>query len=180
MSLYALKQLGLDQVWWLVSPQNPLKSLKDMAPLNKRMMYAQALATHPRLVVTDIEIELGTHYTADTLRVLQRRFPHVRFIWLMGADNLLQLPRWRHWRRLFKSMPVAAFNRPPYSVKAPTGHAAKLFRRCRVPASQAGLLAGRAPPAWIFLRNPLHPVSATAIRNGQSADERSFRPSWAA
>ncbi len=180
ISLFALRALRLHQVWWLVSPQNPLKSPHDMAAFSARMEGARQAGRHPRVIISDLEVRLGTRYTADTLKELRKRYPRTQFVWLMGADNLLQLPRWRHWRRLFKSMPVAAFNRPPYSVKAPTGHAAKLFRRCRVPASQAGLLAGRAPPAWIFLRNPLHPVSATAIRNGQSADERSFRPSWAA
>jgi len=164
MSLYALKQLGLDQVWWLVSPQNPLKSLKDMAPLNKRMMYAQALATHPRLVVTDIEIELGTHYTADTLRVLQRRFPHVRFIWLMGADNLRQIPQWKGWQSIFHSVPVAVFRRPSYPAGRTMGKAAMRFGKAWRFPTQGKQLASSLLPAWIMLDNKLNYTSATKIR----------------
>ena len=167
ISLFALRALRLHQVWWLVSPQNPLKAPHDMAAFAARLAGARRAGGHPRLLVSDLEMQFGTRYTADTLHQLRRRYPRTRFVWLMGADNLLQLPRWRHWHRIFESMPVAAFNRPPYSLKAPTGHAARRFARCRVGASQAGRLADRAPPAWIFLRNPLHPASATAIRDGQ-------------
>jgi nicotinate-nucleotide adenylyltransferase len=168
ISLFALRALRLHQVWWLVSPQNPLKSPHDMATFSARLASARQASGHPRLLVTDLEAQFGTRYTADTLRQLRRRYPRTRFVWLMGADNLLQLPRWRHWRRIFECMPVAAFNRPPYSLKAPTGHAARRFARCRVEAAKAGRLADRTPPAWIFLRNPLHPASATAIRSGQN------------
>ncbi len=167
ISLFALRALRLHQVWWLVSPQNPLKSHHGMAGLSARLEGARRAIPHPRVLISDIEVQLKTRYTADTLHQLQIRYPRTRFVWLMGADNLLQLPRWRHWRRIFQSMPVAAFNRPPYSLKAPTGHAAKCYARCRVGASQAGLLADRTPPAWVFLRNPLHPASATAIRSNR-------------
>ena len=113
MSLYALKRLGLDQIWWLVSPQNPLKSAAEMIPLARRMEQSMRLAAHPRLIVTSIESALGTRYTADTLRVLKKRFPRTRFVWLMGADNLRQIPCWKDWQDIFHAVPVAVFRRPP-------------------------------------------------------------------
>lgn len=164
ISLFALRVLRLDQVWWLVSPQNPLKPAADMAALTERLARARAVARHPGIVVSDLETRLGTRYTIDTLSALRRRFPDTRFVWLMGADNLSQVPRWRHWLRLFATMPVAAFNRPPYSLKALAGRAAQRFARRRVSPARAGRLAELPAPAWMFLRNPLHPASATAIR----------------
>ncbi|MEI8394867.1 MAG: nicotinate-nucleotide adenylyltransferase [Rhodospirillaceae bacterium] len=166
MSLFALQALHLDQVWWLVSPQNPLKSTCDMAPFSERMARARAIVHHPRLVVSDLEVQLGTRYTARTLAELRRRYPRTRFVWLMGADNLTQMPRWCHWQRIFGLMPVAAFNRAPYSLKAVAGRAARRFARHRVDPGRAGVLATLPPPAWVFLRNPEHPASATAIRSG--------------
>src|SRR6185437_14156158 len=112
MSLYALKRLGLRQVWWLVSPQNPLKPSKGMAPFAQRLEQARQLTHDPRIVVTDIEAQLGTRYTVDTLRELRRHFPHTHFVWLMGADNMEQMPRWRRWPQIFMQVPVAIFRRP--------------------------------------------------------------------
>jgi nicotinate-nucleotide adenylyltransferase len=114
--------------------------------------------------VSDLESRLGTRYTADTLRALGRHYPRTRFVWLIGADNLSQMPRWRDWRRIFARMPVAAFNRPPYSLKALAGGAARRFARNRVGADRARGLADRPPPAWVFVFNQRHPASATAIR----------------
>ncbi len=164
ISLYALKILKLDQVWWLVSPQNPLKPSQGMAGLHERLAQAQAVARHPRIRVTALECGLGTRYTADTLGVLSRRYKKTRFVWLMGADNLGQIPRWRHWLRIFQSMPIAVFSRPTYSLRALGGVAAQRFARHRAPDLRARGLADVKPPAWTFLRNPLHPASATAIR----------------
>lgn len=164
ISLLALRRLRLDQVWWLVSPQNPLKPEKGMASLDARLESARRLARHPRLHVTDIEARLGTRYTADTLRALKRRFPRARFVWLMGADNLLQIPNWERWTAVFETVPVAIFARPSYSVRALAGKAAQRYRRWRVPAQRAGGLAWRTPPAWVFLHCRLHPASATKIR----------------
>lgn len=164
ISLYALDTLGLDRVWWLVSPQNPLKPVRGMAPLAQRLAEARAVARHPRIAVTCLERELGTRYTADTLASLVRRFPRTRFVWLMGADNLGQIPRWKRWERIFRTVPVAVFARPAYSLRALGGKAARRFARRRVGVGDIRGLAGRKPPAWAFLRNPLHPASATAIR----------------
>ena len=164
ISLYSLKALGLDQVWWLVSPQNPLKPTAGMAALTERISEARRVANHPRILVTDLECRLGTCYTADTLARIRCRFPRTRFIWLMGADNLRQIPRWRHWERIFATVPVAVLARPTYSLRALGGKAAQRFRRCRVKERRARRLACMKPPAWVFLRNPLHPASATEIR----------------
>jgi nicotinate-nucleotide adenylyltransferase len=164
MSLYALRQLRLDAVWWLVSPQNPLKSRAEMAPLDRRLAMAARVARHPRLVVTAIETALGTRHTARTLSALVARFPRTRFVWLMGADNLTQIEHWQDWTKIFGTVPVAVFRRPPYCLKAMAGKAARRFARHRVAGARAGALADMAPPAWCLLRNPLHPASATAIR----------------
>ncbi|ALJ36029.1 nicotinate-nucleotide adenylyltransferase [Azospirillum brasilense] len=169
ISLYALKALGLDQVWWLVSPQNPLKPVRGMAPLAERLEEARRTARHPAIRVTAIERELGTRYTADTLAKLTLRFPKTRFVWLMGADNLRQIPRWRHWTRIFRLVPVAVLARPTYSMGALGGMAAQRYARRRVSMHEAKGLAGSKTPAWIFLRNPLHPASATAIRRARAS-----------
>ncbi|HYC05535.1 MAG TPA: nicotinate-nucleotide adenylyltransferase [Azospirillaceae bacterium] len=165
-SLEAMRRLGLDQVWWLVSPQNPLKPALGMAPQAERLASARAMARHPRIRVTDIEADLGTRYTVETLAELQRRFPRTRFVWLMGADNLAQIPRWRGWIKIFGMVPVAVMPRRPYSIKSLLGKAAERFAVCRVPSSEARGLAHRAPPAWTFLDGPVHPASATEIRRG--------------
>jgi nicotinate-nucleotide adenylyltransferase len=164
ISLLALKRLRLHEIWWLVSPQNPLKPVAGMAPFAERVASAEAMARHPRIKVSDIERRLGTRYTADTVRALKRRFPRHRFVWLMGADNLRQIPDWQNWARIFMELSIAVFDRPSYSFKALAGKAVARFRRHRLRSRAAALLADRKPPAWVFLRNPLHPASATAIR----------------
>ncbi|MBM3565712.1 MAG: nicotinate-nucleotide adenylyltransferase [Alphaproteobacteria bacterium] len=166
ISRAALKRLRLDEVWWLVSPQNPLKSARGMGPLAKRAADARRIARHPRIRVSTVESELGTVYTADTLRRLTRRFPEIRFVWLMGADNLAQIHRWRDWADVFAAMPVAVFARPTYSLRALASVAARQFARVRVPEAAAGALADRRPPSWAFLHIPLSFASATAIRAG--------------
>ena len=171
ISLEALKRLRLDEVWWLVSPQNPLKPAAGMAPYPERLAEARRVADHPRLRVTDIEGQLGTRYTADTLAALRRRFPRTRFVWLMGADNLVQIRRWARWRDIFALMPIAILARNPYLHGAIRGSAAVRFARVRRPVREAGRLAGMRPPAWIFLPIPLHPASATALRR-QRAESR--------
>ncbi len=171
ISLFALKVLRLHQIWWLVSPQNPLKSGTDMAAFSARLAGARQTTRHPRVLASDLEVRFGTQFTADTLRELQHRYPRTRFVWLIGADNLTQIPRWRHWQEIFRRMPVAAFNRPPYSLKAVAGRAVRRFAHRRIVSSCAGRLAATAPPAWMFLRNPLHPASATAIRSARIAND---------
>ncbi len=163
ISLEAFKRLGLDQIWWLVSPQNPLKTTAGMAPMARRVALAADLARHPRIRVLPLEARLGTRYTADTLRRLAAWSDH-RFVWLMGADNLAQLPRWRHWRHILAACPVAVFERQPYSYAALAGPVARGFGAARVPEQQAGTLVGSALPAWTFVRLRPHPASATAIR----------------
>ena len=164
ISVEALRRLGLDRVWWLVSPQNPLKGTADMAPFAARLASARALAArHPRIVATDLERRLGTRYTADTLERLTRR-RDARFVWLIGADNLAQLPRWRRWRRIMALAPVAVFDREPYAYRALAGRAARGYGRHRRPEREARRLASADPPAWVFLRLRRHPASSTAIR----------------
>jgi nicotinate-nucleotide adenylyltransferase len=165
LSLAALKRLELDRIWWLVSPQNPLKSDDGMAPFADRLASAEALAAdHPRIEASDIETRLGTRFTADTLTALVRRFPAHDFVWLMGADNLIQIPKWDRWSRIFHTVPVAVFARPSYSLGALAGSAARRFRRYRLPETEASRLAGSKPPAWVFCRMRLDPTSATALR----------------
>ena len=162
ISLLALSRLRLSQVWWLVSPQNPLKPSAGMAGLADRLAGARAVARHPGIRVGDLERRLGTRYTVDTLRRLRHRFPQARFVWLMGADNLVQLPRWRRWHTILSTVPIAVFERAPYVYQALAGRAGTRFRGRRVRGPQ--VLAERSPPAWCLLRLKVHPASATAIR----------------
>jgi nicotinate (nicotinamide) nucleotide adenylyltransferase len=163
----ALKRLRLDQVWLLVSPQNPLKAASGMAPQAERLASARAvLAGHPRLTASGLEGALGTRYTADTLETLKTRFPRIRFVWLMGADNLVQIARWVRWTRIFRAVPVAILARSPYSQKALAAKAARRLSRFRLAEAAAAGLADRQPPAWTYLHTRLHPASATAIRAG--------------
>lgn len=164
ISVQALERLKLDKVWWMISPQNPLKDADEMAPLQNRMQRARAVADHPNILVTDIEVQLGTRYTADTIEALKSRFPGTRFVWLMGADNLCQISRWRNWRRVFKSVPIAVFTRPSYSLRALSSRAARRFAARRLPERRAGALSGARPPAWVFLHGRPHFGSATQIR----------------
>jgi len=129
-----------------------------------RLARAAALARHPRIKVSDLEARLGTHFTADTVSALKRRFPRHKFVWLMGADNLRQIAGWQRWPRIFTQLSIAVFDRPSYAFKALAGRAASRFRHHRVRPRQAGRLAELGPPAWVFLHIPLHKASATAIR----------------
>jgi len=177
----ALHRLALDEVWWLVSPQNPLKPVAGMAPLTRRLARARMVACGRRIRVTDIEARLGVRHTADSLRALRQRYPRVAFVWLMGADNLIEISRWRNWTEIFASVPVAIFDRPTYSYKALAGVAARRFARFRLPAGAAPRLARSTPPAWVFLRQRLHALSATRLRQdgrdgGAVDEERWFDP----
>jgi nicotinate-nucleotide adenylyltransferase len=166
ISRLALKLLDLDQVWWLVSPQNPLKPVAGMAPFRVRLEGARRIAkADRRILVTDIESRLGSsRYTADTLKALRRRFPRLRFVWLMGGDNLVQIPKWERWPEIFRTVPIAVFDRPSYSLKALSGPAAQRFARHRVSALEARRMAEMEPPAWVFFHTPLDDRSATTIR----------------
>ena len=160
----ALERLGLDEVWWLVSPGNPLKAASDIAPLDDRFASAVARARNGRMRVTDIETELGTSFTAETIAELRARYPRRRFVWLMGADNLAQIPAWRAWPSIFNTVPVAVFARPHYLERALSGAACARFRDGRLPERAARILARHRPPAWIFIHSRLFAASATAIR----------------
>ncbi|MFA7428979.1 MAG: nicotinate-nucleotide adenylyltransferase [Rhodospirillaceae bacterium] len=164
ISVEALKRLGLDEVWWLVSPQNPLKPVAGMAPVAERLAWAKAVARHPRIRVSALEADLGSTYTADLLAVLPVRFPRTAFVWLMGADNLAQIPRWKAWQSIFHRTPVAILDRGTYSYSALTGKAAQRFASARLPVRRARALAGEKPPAWVFLPIRRHAASATEIR----------------
>jgi nicotinate-nucleotide adenylyltransferase len=161
----ALRQLGLDQVWLLVSPGNPLKPARGMAPFAQRLASARRIADGRRIVATDLEARLGTRYTADTLALLRRRFPHARFVLLIGADNLTQLPRWRRWREIARETPIAVLPRPGETRRALRGRAARVLARHR--RRPGALLAGGGPALhapWAVVPAREHPASATAIR----------------
>lgn len=164
ISLIALKRLRLDAVWWLVAPQNPLKPSKGMADIDTRLANARAMADHPRVVVTDLERRLGTVYTIDSITRLQTVYPRLRFVWLMGADNMVQFPRWSGWTRIMKRVPVAVIARPSYVGHALSGRMAGRFAGNRLPAEAARQLADAPPPAWVFIHGRLHSASATQIR----------------
>ena len=161
----ALRLLDLDEVWWLVSPQNPLKSRRGMAPLSHRLKAACQMARHPRIVVTDMERQLGTFYTIDTLTALRLRYSNTRFVWLMGADNLIQIRQWRRWQKIFYIVPVAVFDRPPYSCKAGASLAARRMARWRRDRGEAKSLLRADLPAWTFFHTPLRDVSSTELRD---------------
>ena len=160
----AIKRLQLDCVWWLVTPGNPLKSSIDMPPLEVRMAAAAACAQDSRIKVTGFEQAFAVPYTVTTLTHLLTRCPGVHFVWLMGADNLAQMHRWRQWRRLFQLMPVAVIDRPGWHLKSLAGTAARTMTRSRWPEAYATGLPGAHPPAWTFLTGPLSVLSSTAIR----------------
>jgi nicotinate (nicotinamide) nucleotide adenylyltransferase/ribosome silencing factor RsfS/YbeB/iojap len=165
ISLLALRCLDLDEVWWLVSPQNPLKPARGMAPFGERLAGAAALTKgHPHIKVNAIEAALYTNYTADTIAALGRRFPRTRFVWLMGGDNLAQLPRWQRWVELAERVPIAVFDRPQTSLKALAGKVAQRLARARVSEAAARRLAEMEPPVWAFFHTRLDPRSATEIR----------------
>jgi nicotinate-nucleotide adenylyltransferase len=165
ISREALKRLGLDEVWWLVAPQNPLKPVAGMGKLTDRLAQARAVVgADRRLRVLDLESRLGTHFTADTIAALQRRSPQTHFVWLMGADNLAQIRRWKDWSTIFARVPIAVFARPSYCRKALAELPAQRFSRARV-ISGTRRFSETEPPAWVFLPVKLDPHSATAIRS---------------
>lgn len=164
ISTTALRRLNLDAVWWLVSPQNPLKAREGTAPLRRRLAAAEAAAHHPRIVVSALEATLGTSFTVDTITALVCRFPRVRFVWLMGADNLVQISLWRRWPDIFAAVAVAVFDRPTYALRALAAPAARRFARQRIAEGIAGSLVEREPPAWVFIRHRLNAQSSTRIR----------------
>lgn len=175
ISLFAAKRLGAEEVWWLVSPGNPLKSgVNDMAPLGARLKSARRAARRARIKPTAIEQSLGTKYTVDTLRKIVARYPNRRFIWLMGADNLAQFHRWRDWRKIAAIMPIAVIARPGYDGGARASRAMGWFRGFVRPVSQARNWTDWRPPALVLLRFRPDKSSATAIRRSEPNWHRAF------
>ncbi len=167
----ALKRLRLDQIVWLVSPQNPLKEETGMAPFATRFAGARAIVKqHPRIAVSDFEQRIHTRYTADTLTQLTSRFRGVRFVWIMGADNLIQFDRWQRWRDIAAMVPFAVLARPGYMIDSAGAKAAQALRRYHLSEGDAAVLAASAPPAWVLLHSPMNPLSSTAIRAGADCD----------
>ncbi len=159
----ALRRFRLDRVWWLVSPGNPLKA-HGPAPLADRIALARRLIDDPRVVVTDIEVRLGTRLTADTIAALQARWPRVRFVWLMGSDNLAQFDRWDRWREIAARVPLGVIARPGTRTAARSSRAARIMAAARLPEAQAARLALAAPPAWVLINVPMSALSSSAIR----------------
>lgn len=164
VSLMALKRLGLDRVWWIVTPGNPLKDAGELAPTEERVALAKEIADDPRIDVTAFEGEIGARYTIDTLAYLKRRFPDVHFVWVMGADNLAGFHRWRGWQRIARLMPMAVIDRPGWTLKAMNARSAVALARWRIDEGRARALAGLRPPAWVFLHGPRSHLSSTMLR----------------
>jgi nicotinate-nucleotide adenylyltransferase len=171
-SLLAIKKLQLDRIWWLVTPGNPLKDTRGLAPLASRVAKARALARHPRIVVSDVEADIDTSYTFETVTYLLAHCPGVHFVWIMGADNLRSFHRWQRWRGLTRLLPIAVVDRlgpSLYATGSPAGHALAPFR---IPESAAPTLAMRHPPAWVYIHGLKSPLSSTALRAGR------YGPKW--
>ena len=180
-SLAAMTRLGLDRVWWIVTPGNPLKTAQGLPSLDQRIATARRLARHPRIDVTGFEAALGTRYSVQTVAYLKRRCPGTLFVWIMGADILAELQRWKHWRAFVNSVPVAVVDRPGSTFNATRGPAATVMAQGRLRENQAPSLPGRMPPAFVFIHGPRSMASSTKIRAGRLGDERqdTARPSIA-
>ncbi|CAH1662090.1 nicotinate-nucleotide adenylyltransferase [Chelatococcus asaccharovorans] len=163
-SLAAMKRLGLDRVWWIVTPGNPLKDNARLPQLAARLAVAKAVADHPRIDITGFEAAIGTRFTYDTLAYLRRRCPRTRFVWIMGADNLATFHRWQNWRGIAALMPIAIIDRPGATIRAARAPAAVALHHARVPERNAAALPEATLPAWIFLHGPRSAQSSTALR----------------
>jgi nicotinate-nucleotide adenylyltransferase len=165
ISLFAIKRLKLDRVWWLVTPGNPLKEQGALRDLEERAEAARKMAGDPRIDISCLESVIGTRYTVDTITYLRRRVPGLRLVWIMGADNLAQFHRWQNWRRIASEVPIAVIDRPPQSFRALAAPAAQALARYRLPENQAGRLAELRAPAWVFLTGMKLNLSSTGMRN---------------
>lgn len=160
----ALRKLELDQIWWLVTPGNPLKNNSNLAPLPDRLAACEAITPDPRMKITACEAVLPTRYTADTIAHIIQRNVNVRFVWIMGADNLGQFHLWERWRDIAKLLPIAVIDRPGSTLALHSAMAAQVLRHYRIDESDAPLLADFKAPAWTFLHGPRNSLSSTAIR----------------
>ena len=170
ISLEALKRLELDEIWWLVSPQNPLKRASDLAAYQVRFQSAQNLAHHPRIRVLTLEAKQKLYYTIDTVRYLIAHHPRDQFVWLMGADNLAGFHRWRSWKNIARLVPIAVLDRAPFALKALHGPFARYFAAARIPGTKAKTLISQSAPAWIYLTIPRHPLSSSYLRKTLGTD----------
>lgn len=168
-SLTALRRLGLNQIWWLVTPGNPLKDNSALPSQGERMETARKISRHPRIVVTGVEASFGTRYTADTLRQLKRRCPGVKFIWIMGSDNLAGFHRWQEWRAIAKMMPLAIIDRPGSTNRAVRSRAGIALSRHRYDETDGPLLAHAPTPAWLFVHGRRSFLSSTGLRDAAKA-----------
>lgn len=164
VALFALKRLRLDWVWWIVSPQNPLKDAGQYADYEMRLKAVRKVAAHPRFRVSDIERQLDANTTAQLLETLAPVLKHGCFVWIMGADSFADLRRWHHWTDIVAALPLAVLARPGYSIRALHGQAAIGYAACRIPLEQCAMLACSKPPCWCFVPMPLRRESSTAIR----------------
>ncbi len=165
ISLFAIKRLKLDRVWWLVTPGNPLKEHGALHDLDARADAARKMADDPRIDISCLESVIGTRYTVDTISYLRRRASGLRFVWIMGADNLAQFHRWQNWRRIASEVPIAVIDRPPQSFRALAAPAAQALARYRLPENQAVRLADQRAPAWVFLTGMKLNLSSSGLRN---------------
>lgn len=172
ISLLALKRLGLDAVWWLVSPGNPLKDERDYAPYHERLQTARQVADHPRIIISNFEERKGLQYTVDTLETLGDLWPQIDFVWLMGADSLAGFHRWRDWKKIAAIAPFAVFSRPGYEDAWRSAPAAVDLSAFRLETDAADRLAASEPPSWIFFPEPRNPHSSTALRAKGKAPSR--------
>jgi nicotinate-nucleotide adenylyltransferase len=163
-SLLALKRLKLDRVWWLVTPGNPLKNTTGLAPLAQRLTAARALTHHPRIDITGLEAVINTRYTYDTILWLKARCPRIRFVWIMGADNLRSFHRWQKWRKIAKLVPLVVIDRLGPSLYAAVSPAGQALASARIPEHAAATLPNRKPPAWAFVHGLKSALSSTALR----------------
>ena len=160
----ALRRLGLNQLWWMVTPGNPLKSRTELAPLRERISLSERLARNPRIKVTAFEQALGSPYTARTLAYVKSRRPDVRFIWVMGADSLRTFHRWQKWRSIVQTFPIAVIDRPGATLSFLSSRMTRTFDEARVDEDEAGALWKKPAPAWTFLHGPRSALSSTGLR----------------
>jgi nicotinate-nucleotide adenylyltransferase len=162
--LIAMKRLDLDRVWWIVTPGNPLKDTRGLAPLEARIFAARKLARHPRIAILGLEAQIGTRYTYETIAYLRQHCPGVHFVWIMGADNLRSFHRWQKWRGIAALVPIAVIDRLGPSLYAGASAAGQAMGRARIPEGAAKSLLDRSPPAWVYLHGLKSPLSSTALR----------------
>ncbi|MCB1456127.1 MAG: nicotinate-nucleotide adenylyltransferase [Nitratireductor sp.] len=175
VSELALRRARLDRIWWIVTPGNPLKDHSELAPLTQRLDECAELARNPAFEITAFEARFNIRYTADTLAIVVRRFPKVRFVWIMGADNLAGFHRWQNWRRIASLMPILVIDRPGSTLSVRSAPAALALARYRIREAGAGVISSLRPPVWAFIHGPRNSLSSTAIRRSGRARRPSSR-----